>query len=95
MVKTAKPLGRELPPDAAAGAMPAGCVGLGRDARLRLRADRSLVQWSPVAGRPRARVKSRGAGPRREEPGPSPALPALRPGAPQGTWQEGALRAPP
>lgn len=29
MVKTEKPLGRELPPDAAAGAMLAGCVGLG------------------------------------------------------------------
>lgn len=94
-MKTAKPLGKELPPDAAAGAMPAGCVDLGRDAQLRLRDDPSLAQWSPVAGRPRARVKSRGAGPRREEPRPSPALPSLPPGAPQGTWQKGALRAPP
>lgn len=51
----------------------------GRDAQLGLRADRSLALWSPVARRPRARVKSRGPGPSGEEPRASPALPALPP----------------
>lgn len=48
MVKTARPLGRELPPDAAAGAMPAGCVGFGMGRAALLRDDRWVARWRPM-----------------------------------------------
>lgn len=88
MVNTARPLGRELPPDAAAGAMPAGCVGLGMGRAALLLDDRWVARWRPMTGSSRPRIKNGGAGPRREEPRPlpaPPAPPAFPLGAPQGT----------
>lgn len=92
VVKTAKPLGRVLPPDAAAGAMPAcrQASASGLDARgsgLALTA--RLLCGAQWPGRPRARVKSRGAPGRRgrsrghrppcSRPSPRRAPPGIRP----------------
>lgn len=101
MVKTEKPLGRLLPPDAAAGAMPAAGVASGRDARGSPLTARSLAWRSLVAGAParglrvgQLRLGKEEPGPPRAPPSPRPASRARRdpaPAPPQLTWGRAGL----
>lgn len=79
MVKTEKPLGRLLPPDAAAGAMPAAGVASGRDARGSPLTARSLAWRSLVAGAPARGLRVGQLRLGKEEPGPPRAPPSPRP----------------